>query len=64
MKPLRRPRRKWMFNIKMDLVEIGLGGLERFGLAEDSCRWRAFVIAIMNSLGSIKCWETIEWLHN
>jgi hypothetical protein len=34
-RPLGRPRRKWIDNIKMDLSEIGLGGVDWIGLAQD-----------------------------
>jgi hypothetical protein len=34
------------------------------GLARVRDKWRALVNAVMNLSGSIKCWETIEWLHN
>jgi hypothetical protein len=37
-----------MDNIKMDLVEIGLGGLDWIGLTQDRCRWRALVNVVMN----------------
>jgi hypothetical protein len=47
-RPLGRPRRRWMDNIKMDLLEIGLNVLDRIGLAPDRYRWRAVVNAIMN----------------
>jgi hypothetical protein len=47
-RPLGRPRRKWLDNIKMDLTEIGLGALEWIGLAKDRYRWRAVVNAVMN----------------
>jgi hypothetical protein len=33
--PLGRPRRRWMENIKMDLLEIGWGGMDWIGLAQD-----------------------------
>ena len=32
--PLGRPRRRWEFNIKMDLQEVGCGGMARFVLAD------------------------------
>jgi hypothetical protein len=34
-RPLGRPRRRWVDNIKMDLAEIGWGGMERIKLAQD-----------------------------
>jgi hypothetical protein len=43
-----RPRRKWIDNIKMDLLEIGLSVVDLIGLAQDRCRWRALVNAVMN----------------
>jgi hypothetical protein len=33
--PLGRPRRRWMDNIKMDLVEVGWGGVDWTGVAQD-----------------------------
>jgi hypothetical protein len=47
-RPLGRPRRKWIYNIKMDLLEIGLGVLDWIGLAQDRYRWRALMDAVMN----------------
>ena len=46
--PLRRPRRKWEDNIKMDLQEVGCGGMEWIELAQDKDKWRALVNAVMN----------------
>jgi hypothetical protein len=46
-RPLGRPRRRWIDNIKMDLLEIGLGGVDWIGLAQDRYRWRALVNAVM-----------------
>jgi hypothetical protein len=40
---LERPRRGWDDNIKMDLREIGFGGVDWIYLAEDRDRWRALV---------------------
>jgi hypothetical protein len=34
-RPLGRPRRRWVENIKMDLGEVGWGGVDWIGLAED-----------------------------
>jgi hypothetical protein len=47
-RPLGRPRRRWMDNIKMDLLEIGLNVLGWIGLAQDRYRWRALVNSVMN----------------
>jgi hypothetical protein len=43
-----RPRCRWIVNIKVDLVEIGLGVVDWIGLAQDRYRWRALVNAVMN----------------
>jgi hypothetical protein len=47
-RPLGRPRRRWIDNIKMDLLEIGLSVDNWIGLAQDRNRWRALVNAVMN----------------
>jgi hypothetical protein len=47
-RPLGRPRRRWIGNIKMDLLDIGLGVVDWIGLAQDRYRWRALVNAVMN----------------
>jgi hypothetical protein len=47
-RPLRRPRRRWVDNIRMDLGEVGWGGADWIGLAQDRNRWRALVKAVMN----------------
>jgi hypothetical protein len=46
--PLERPRHRWEDGIKMDLREIGWGGVEWIQLAQDRDRWRAVVSAVMN----------------
>jgi len=48
--PLGRPRRRWEDNIKMDLQEVGFGGMDWIELAQDRDRWRALVTAVMNLL--------------
>jgi hypothetical protein len=47
-RPLGRPRRKWIDNIKKDLLEIGLTAVNWIGLAQDRYRWRALVNSVMN----------------
>jgi hypothetical protein len=47
-RPLRRPRHRWMDNIKMDLLEIGLNVVDWIGLAQDRHRCRALVNSVMN----------------
>jgi hypothetical protein len=43
-----RPRRRWMDNIKIDLLEIGVNVVDSIGLAQDRYRWRALVNSVMN----------------
>jgi hypothetical protein len=47
-RPLGRPRRRWVDNIKMDLREVGWDGRDWIDLAQDRYRWRAYVNAVMN----------------
>jgi hypothetical protein len=47
-RPLGRPRRRWVDNIKMDLREIGWDGADWIDLAQDRDQWRALVRAVMN----------------
>jgi len=46
-RPLGRPRRRWEDNIKMDLQEVGSGGMDWIELAQDRDSWRALVTAVM-----------------
>ena len=46
--PLGRTRHRWEDNIKMDLQEVGCGGMDWIKLAQDRDRWRALVNAVMN----------------
>jgi hypothetical protein len=59
-KPLGRSKYRWVDTIKMDLVEIGLGGLDWTGMAQDRYRCRSSCERGKEPLGSIKCWEPIE----
>jgi hypothetical protein len=47
-RPLGRPRRRWVSNIKMDPLDIGWGDVNWIGLAQDRDKWRALVNAVMN----------------
>jgi len=47
-RPLGRPRHRWEDNIKMDLQEVGCGGMDWIELAQDSERCGALVNALMN----------------
>jgi hypothetical protein len=58
-RPLGRMRRRWVDDNKMDFTEMGLGGADWIGMAqESSCECGN------EPSGSITCWKTIEWLHN
>jgi hypothetical protein len=45
---LGRPRRRWLDNIRMDLVEVGWSDVGWIGLAKDRDRWRVLVNLVMN----------------
>jgi hypothetical protein len=45
---LGRPMPRWEDNIKMDLREIGIDGVNWILLAQDRVQWRAFVNTVMN----------------
>jgi len=47
-RPLGRPRRRWVDNIRMDLQEVGCGHVDWIGLTQDRYRWRTLVSAVMN----------------
>jgi hypothetical protein len=47
-RPLGRPRRRWIDNIKMGLSEIGVSVVDWIGLAQDRYRWRALMNSVMN----------------
>ena len=46
-RPLGRPRRRWVDNIRMDLQEVGCGYMDWIGLAQDRDSWRTLVSAVM-----------------
>ena len=45
---LGRPRQRWEDNIKMDLQEVGCGGMDWIDLAQNRDRWRTLVNVVMN----------------
>ena len=47
-RPLGRPRRRWVDNIKVDLQEVGSWYVDWIGLAQDRDSWLALVSAVMN----------------
>jgi hypothetical protein len=47
-RPPRRPRHKWVDNIKKDLREIGCDGMDWIDLAQDRDQWRTLVSTVMN----------------
>ena len=47
-RPLGRPGRRWVDNVRMDLQEVGCGYMDWFGLAQDRDSWRTLVSAVMN----------------
>jgi hypothetical protein len=47
-RPLGRPRRRWVDSIKMDLREIGWGGMDWIDMAQNRDQWRALVNTVMN----------------
>jgi len=47
-RPLERPRRRWVDNIRMDLQEVGCGCMDWIGLVQDRDRWQTLVSAVMN----------------
>jgi hypothetical protein len=47
-RPLGRPRRRWVDNIRMDLGEVAWGDVDWIALAQDRNRWRALVNSVLN----------------
>jgi hypothetical protein len=56
-RPLGRPRRRWMDNIRMDPGEVGWSDVDWIGLEqmESSCEFG------FEPSGCMKCWETLKW---
>jgi hypothetical protein len=47
-RPLERPRRRWYDNIKMELQEVGCEDMDWIEVVQDTDKWRALVIAVIN----------------
>jgi hypothetical protein len=47
-RPLERPRRRWVDNIRMDIGEVEWGDVDWIGLAQDRNSWRALVNSVLN----------------
>ena len=47
-RPLERPSRRWVGNIRVDLQEVGCGYMDWIGLVQHRDRWRTLVSAVMN----------------
>ena len=63
MGPFGRPRHRWEDNIRMDLQEVGCGGMDSIEMAQDMNSWRALVNAVMNLRVPLKCGELLDWLR-
>jgi len=59
-RPHGRCRRRWEDNIKMDLQEVGCGGMDCIGLAQDRDRWQALANAVMNFQVPYNAGECLE----
>jgi hypothetical protein len=53
-RPLGRPRHRWLYNIRMDLVQVGWGDVDWIGLAQDRDSWSSCEFGTEPS-GSMKC---------
>jgi hypothetical protein len=47
-RPLGRPRRRWLDNVRMDIGQVGWGDVEWIGLAQDRNRWRVLVNSVLD----------------
>ena len=47
-RPMGRPRRRWVGNIRIDLQEVGCGDKDWIGLAQNRDKWRTLMSAVMN----------------
>jgi hypothetical protein len=47
-RPLGTLRRRWLDNVRMDLVEMGFGYVDWIGMAQDRDRWKSLVNSVLN----------------
>jgi hypothetical protein len=47
-RPLGRPRRRWLTDIRINLVEMGWDDVDWIGLAQDRDKWRVLVNSVLN----------------
>ena len=59
-RPLGRPRRRWVDNIRVNLQEVGCGYVGWIGLAQDRDRWQTLVSAEMNLRVPLKSGEFLD----
>jgi len=59
-RPLGRPRRRWVDNIRMDLQEVGCGYMDWIGLAQDRDRWPYACECGNEPSGFVKCGEFLD----
>jgi hypothetical protein len=62
-RPLGRPRRRWLDNIKMDLGEIVWDGVDWIDIVQDRSQWRVLVNMVMKLSCPYNA-EVLQWLHN
>jgi hypothetical protein len=55
--PVGRPRRRWLDNIRMDLVEVGWGDVDCICLAQEGDKWRALVNSVLNFRVPQNAWK-------
>jgi hypothetical protein len=63
-RPLGSPSRRREDNIKMNLRDIGRGGVDYIHLAQDRNQWRTLVNTVMNLRVPEDVWEILEWLSD
>jgi hypothetical protein len=59
-RPLGRPRRRWVDNIKTDFQEVECGYMDWIGLAQDRDRWQNLCECGNEPWGSVKCGEFLD----